>query len=65
MKTMTRIAESTTAPACLFLTFELSERTWKTGFTLGRGQRPQVRSIPAGAVNRFTDEVTRAKDESV
>lgn len=61
MMTMTRIPESTAAPACLLLAFELSERTWKLGFTLGRGQRPRVRSIPAGAVDRLADEVTRAK----
>src|SRR4029453_7352789 len=35
MRTMTRIPESTAAPACLLLAFELSERTWKLGFTTG------------------------------
>jgi transposase len=39
----------------------LSERTWKLGFTIGRGQRPRVRSIPAGAVDRLADEIVRAK----
>src|SRR5258705_6923486 len=61
MMTMTRITESTAAPACLLLAFELSERTWKLGFTVGRGQRPRVRSIPAGAVDRVADEIVRAK----
>jgi transposase len=61
MMTMTRITESTAAPACLLLAFELSERTWKLGFTVGRGQRPRVRSIPAGAVARVADEIVRAK----
>jgi transposase len=61
MRTMTRIPESTAAPACLLLAFELSERTWKLGFTTGRGQRPRVRQIPAGAVDRVADEITRAK----
>lgn len=61
MMTMTRITESTAAPACLLLAFELSERTWKLGFTVGRGQRPRVRSIPAGTVDRLADEIARAK----
>ena len=61
METMTRSTESTAAPACLLLAFELSERTWKLGFTIGQGQRPRVRSIPAGAVDRLVDEIGRAK----
>ena len=61
MMTMTRITESTAAPVCLLLAFELSERTWKLGFTIGQGQRPRVRSIPAGAVDRLVDEIGRAK----
>jgi transposase len=61
MMTMTRINESSAAPACLLLAFELSERTWKLGFTVGRGQRPRVRQIPAGAVDRLADEIARAK----
>jgi len=61
MMTMTRISESTAAPACLLLAFELSERTWKLGLTSGRGQRPRVRQIPAGAMDRLTHEIARAK----
>ena len=61
MTTMTRTSESTAAPACLLLAFELSERTWKLGFTVGRRQRPRVRQIAAGALDRLTEEVARAK----
>ena len=61
MRTMTRISESTAASACLLLAFELSERTWKLGFTIGRAQRPRMRSIPAGAVDRVAEEIVRAK----
>jgi transposase len=43
------------------LAFELSEKTWKLGFTVGRGQRPRVRQIPAGAVDRLAEEIARAK----
>ncbi len=45
----------------LLLAFELSERTWKLGFTVGRGERPRVRQIPAGAVDRLAQEIVRAK----
>lgn len=61
MTTMTRTRESTAAPACLLLAFELSERTWKLGFTLGGGQRPRVRQIAAGALDRLAEEIARAK----
>jgi transposase len=61
MTTMTRSEESTAAPTCLLLAFELSEKTWKLGFTRGRGQRPRVRQIPAGAVDQLAAEIARAK----
>src|SRR6478752_2804708 len=61
MTTMTRVTEFTAMPASLFLAFELSERMWKLGFTVGRGQRPRVRQIPAGAVDRLAQEIVRAK----
>ena len=48
-------------PVTLLLAFELGERTWKLGFTIEIGQRPRVRQIPAGAVERVRDEVRRAK----
>ena len=65
MTTMTRSDQSTasmsTHPLTLFVAFELGERPWKLGFTTGLGQRPRVRQIPAGAVDRVLAEVTRAK----
>ena len=65
MKTMTRTDQSTASksdhPVTLLLAFELGDRTWKLGFTTGIGQRPRVRQIPAGAVDRVLEEVTRAK----
>ena len=60
MTTMTRIGESTAVP-CLLLAFELGRRTWKLGFAVGIGQRPRLREIPAGAVERLAEEITRAK----
>ena len=65
MKTMTRSDQSTAStsdhPVTLLVAFELGDRTWKLGFTTGIGQRPRVRQLPAGAVDRVFDEVRRAK----
>ena len=61
MTTMTRPNEST-APVCgLLLAFELGQRSWKLGFTVGIGQRPRIRQIPAGAVGALATEIERAK----
>jgi len=63
MTTMTRNDEST-APVptiTLLVAFELGERTWKLGFTTGLGQRPRIRSVPAGAVDQVREEIARAK----
>jgi len=61
MRTMTRTAESTAAMSDLLLAFELGERTWKLGFTIGMGQRPRIRQIPAGALDRVWREIAEAK----
>jgi len=61
MTTMTRTQESTALPR-LLLAFELGQRTWKLGFTVGLGQRPRVREIPAGAVDRLAEEIRRATE---
>ncbi len=47
--------------AVLFLAFELSEKTWKLGFTTGHGQQPRERSIPARHQARLLHEVAQAK----
>jgi transposase len=61
MITMTHPIECT-APACgLLLAFELGQRSWKLGFTVGMGQRPRIRQIPAGAVGVLATEIERAK----
>ena len=61
MHTMTRTGESSAPSARLLLAFELSQRVWKLGFTLGVGQRPYVRQIPAGAVDVLATEIAPAK----
>ena len=45
--TATHNAHDTTPGRALFVAFELSEKTWKLGFTTGHGQKPRERSIAA------------------
>jgi len=61
MITMTRTNESTAPTYGLLLAFELGQRSWKLGFTVGMGQRPRIRQIPAGAVSALATEIARAK----
>ena len=62
MQTMTRSGEfSAAAVSSLLLAFELGERTWKLGFSVGLGQRPRIRQVPAGAVGVLAEEIARAK----
>ena len=53
--------ESTAPTGGMLMAFELGQRSWKLGFTVGMGQRPRVRQIPAGAVDALATEITRAK----
>jgi len=46
----------------LFVAFELSEKTWKLGFTTGHGQKPRERTVCARQQERVLDEIARAKD---
>src|SRR3954454_13605975 len=61
MITMTRPAETPAPTGSLLLAFELGQRSWKLGFTVGMGQRPRIRQIPAGAVGALVTEIERAK----
>src|SRR6478609_7684279 len=61
MITMTRPAETAAPTGGLLLAFELGQRSWKLGFTVGMGQRPRIRQIPAGAVGALVTEIERAK----
>src|SRR3954471_9325628 len=61
MITMTRPAETPAPTGSLLLAFELGQRSWKLGFTVGMGQRPRIRQIPAGAVGTLVTEIERAK----
>src|SRR5918998_3844273 len=57
----TRNRHDTTPEATLFVAFELSEKTWKLGFTTGHGQKPRERTVSARQQERVLDEITQAK----
>lgn len=45
----------------LFLALELGDALWKLGMTVGRGQKPRVRTIRAGDVCQLLEEIGAAK----
>jgi transposase len=57
----THHANGHTTEATLFVAFELSEKTWRLGFTTGHGQKPRERSVPARDHQRVLDEIAQAK----
>jgi len=44
----------------LYLAFELSQKHWKLGFTIGVGQRPRIRTIQARDLSALKWEVQEA-----
>ena len=53
--------QASTTGATLFVAFELSEKTWKLGFTTGHGQKPRERTGRARQQERVLDEIAQAK----
>ena len=51
----------TTAPV-LYVAFELSWNSWKLAFTVGLGQKPRLRTIPARDTAAVMREIARAQD---
>jgi len=45
----------------LYMAFELGNKEWKLGFSVGLGQRPRVRTIPARDLERLQREIEVAK----
>ena len=45
----------------LYLAFELSQKQWKLGFTVGMGQRSRIRTIQARDLQAFQWEVQEAR----
>jgi transposase len=61
LTTATHNAHDNTTEAVLFMAFELSENTWKLGFSLGHGHKPRARTMAARDLKRLRDEVAQAK----
>src|SRR5438876_2388773 len=59
--TATHNGHDTTPERVLFVAFELSEKTWKLGFTTGHGQKPRERTVTARQQERVLDEIAHAK----
>ena len=45
----------------LYLAFELGNKQWKLGSTIGLGQAPRLQTIVAGDLSQVRDEIARAK----
>jgi len=58
----TRRNDSTARQRVLYMALELSEKTWKLGFTTGLGQEPRQRDIPAKAAVVVDLEIQAAKE---
>ena len=61
-KKTTRKEHSTRTQNVLYLAFELSEKTWKLGFTLGLGQRVRERNVCAKGLGQLQKEIRAAKE---
>jgi transposase len=57
----TRTEHGNTPAGPLFMSFELSEKTWKLGFSTGQGQKPRERNVTARHQERVLDEIAQAK----
>jgi len=51
-----------TTEATLFVAFELSDKKWKLGFTIGHGQKPRERNVPARDQKAILNEIAQAKN---
>jgi transposase len=59
--TATHNSKITTKTAILYVAFELGESDWKLAFTVGMGQKPRLRSMPARDLPRLHEEIVKAK----
>ena len=57
----THNTQDTTTESTLFVAFELSEKTWKLGFTTGHGQKPRERTVTARHHEHVLNEIAQAK----
>jgi transposase len=59
--TATHHRNLTTQTDVLYLAFELGDTDWKLAFTIGLGQPPRLRSMPARDLPRLQEEIAKAK----
>jgi transposase len=59
--TATHNRNVTTTDDVLYLAFELGDTDWKLAFTIGLGQKPRLRSMPARDLPRLQEEIAKAK----
>jgi transposase len=59
--TATHNRNVTTTTDVLYLAFELGDTDWKLAFTIGLGQKPRLRSLPARDLPRLQEEIAKAK----
>lgn len=52
---------TTTAAPVLYVALELSWTTWKMAFTVGAGQPPRIRTVPARCTTMMLTEIKKAK----
>src|SRR4030066_895368 len=57
----TRTREYSVEGPVLYLAFELGNAEWKLGFSVGFGQRPRVRTIPARDLEGLQREIELAR----
>ena len=58
----THTTDSTAATVpVLYVAFELANTSWKLAFTVGAGQKPRIRTVPARHVGLVMDEIDKAK----
>jgi transposase len=59
--TATHNSKITTKTDILYVAFELGASDWKLAFTVGMGQKPRLRSMPARDLPRLHEEIAKAK----
>jgi transposase len=61
MNPVTRKEESNGKSDALYLSFELGRKEWKLAFTVARGQKPRMRTMPAGEMAVVKQEIAMAR----
>jgi transposase len=59
--TATHSDHVTTQPGILHLAFELGCNQWELAFSVGLGQKPRLRAMPARDLSRLQQEIAKAK----